>query len=67
MTPVYALPPLPAVQPDAAANDRFPVRLRRADLAVVHGRAPAFDDRKMAGPTRKVAFDRKSILNKVRP
>ena len=66
MTPAYVLPPLPAAQPDAAANDRFPVRLRRAALAVVHGPAPALDDAKMAAPARKVAFDRKSILNEVR-
>lgn len=36
LTPSYILPPLPAFEPDAAANDRFDMRLTRARLAVVH-------------------------------
>lgn len=59
----FALPPLPALQPDAAANDRYPVRLRRADLAVIHRPAPALHDRKMQRGPAKVAFDRASVLN----
>ena len=46
----FALPPLPAVDPDAVANDRFGTRLRRADLAVLHRPAPVLHDRKIAQP-----------------
>lgn len=36
-----ALPPLPSGEPDAAANDRFDLRLTRASLAVVHRTTPS--------------------------
>lgn len=59
----FALPPLPVSEPDAAANDRFDLRLTRANLAVVHRSALPFHGRNIAQRSLKVAFDRVQVLN----
>lgn len=55
-----ALPPLSA---DAAANDRFPVQLSRARLAVAHPSVSPVPSIKVRQSKLRVAFDRREFLN----
>ena len=70
LAPSYILPPLPAFEPDAAANDRFDMRLTRARLAVVHRSSSTKSTstpRNVVEAAQSVAFDRSLILNEQRP
>lgn len=54
----FVLPPLPSADADAAANDRFDLRLTRARLAVVHRAAPS----QSPSTTRNVAAPSVAVI-----